>query len=66
MPNEIAKFIILLFLTTLMMKKETVKPTKRNKCDYCDELAVFKIKKADEPSLYLCKSCYKDFEKSKK
>ena len=46
--------------------KEVAKPTKRNKCDYCDELAVYKIKKADEPSLYLCKDCLKEKEKTKK
>ena len=45
------------------MRGELVKPTKRNKCDYCDELATYKVKKAGEPSLYLCTVCYKDAKK---
>lgn len=48
------------------MKGEIVKPTKRNKCDYCDELAVYKVKNNKEPTLYVCKSCYKDLDKAKK
>lgn len=41
--------------------KGVVKATKRNKCDYCDELAVFKLKEnPSDPYLYLCKSCYKE------
>ena len=42
------------------MKGEVIKPTKRNKCDNCDELAVYKIKKDESPSSYLCKICYKE------
>ncbi|MBI2148493.1 hypothetical protein HYU23_02340 [Candidatus Woesearchaeota archaeon] len=45
------------------MRKEAIKPTKRNKCDYCDELAVYKIKSEEEPSAYLCTTCYKEREK---
>lgn len=42
------------------MKGEVVKPTKRNKCDFCDEIATFKLKKDEEPTLYLCNICYKE------
>lgn len=48
------------------MQASLVKPTKRNKCDYCDDLAAYKIKKSDEPTLYLCSNCYKDLKKTKK
>ncbi len=47
------------------MKKEEVKPGKINKCDYCDELSVYKVKDKDAPSLYLCKNCYKEYNKKK-
>ena len=47
------------------MRSEIVKPEKRNKCDYCDELAKYKVKTSNEPALYLCYSCYKD-KKDKK
>ena len=42
------------------MKGELVKPTKRNKCDNCDELAVYKVKNGDEPTSYLCNVCYRE------
>ena len=49
------------------MKEAIIKDTKRNKCDYCDELAVYKIKaKVSDPYSYLCKSCYNDTKKVKK
>ena len=40
-----------------------IKETKRNKCDLCDELAIFKTKEESEPYMYLCKSCYKENQK---
>ena len=48
------------------MQGELVKPTKRNKCDFCDELAKFKVKKTDEPTSYLCATCYKETNSKKK
>lgn len=40
------------------MKKEFVKQNKINKCDYCDELATYKILKDNDISEYICTSCY--------
>ncbi|MBS3152749.1 hypothetical protein J4230_05040 [Candidatus Woesearchaeota archaeon] len=48
------------------MQGELVKPTKRNKCDYCDELATYKVKKQEEPTLYLCPACFKENKLDKK
>ena len=49
------------------MEPEILKTTKRNKCDYCDDLAKFKIKeKITDPYFYICKACYKDLQKQSK
>jgi len=49
------------------MKGVVTKPTKRNKCDYCDELAAYKLKEnKSDPYSYLCNNCYKDAINSKK
>ena len=60
MSKKINKRLICFSNLHLLMKSEVVKPTKRNKCDLCDELATFKLKKDDEPTSYLCNICYKE------
>ncbi len=40
------------------------KETKRNKCDLCDELAIFKTRKEYEDLYsYFCKNCYEENKK---
>ncbi|HLC58466.1 MAG TPA: hypothetical protein VJI68_01250 [Candidatus Nanoarchaeia archaeon] len=45
--------------------KEVIKETKGKKCDYCDEIAMFKILQEGLYE-YLCITCVKDTEQAKK
>ena len=48
------------------MKIKELKPSKRDhKCDTCDELAIYKIRKENNLSVYACTVCYKEFKNIK-